>query len=99
MLGTELIVTLYAWLPVAPIESVAVMVKLNGLSAESVGVPVIAPVLELRLRPVGKLPADTLKAMAPVPPVSPIVWLYATPTVPLGNVNVVMLGAGLMATV
>ena len=67
------------------------MVKAYGLSAESVGVRVMAPVLGSRLRPVGKLPTDTLKVTGATPPLSAMVWSYATPTVQSGNVNVVML--------
>ena len=66
-------VTEYARNPVAPTVSVAVIVKLNV--AAVVGVPVSAPVAELSVRPVGKLPEVTAKVAAPVPPVALIVWL------------------------
>ena len=68
-----LIVTEYAREPVAPTESVPVIVKLNVLT--TVGVPLIAPVLALRLKPLGKAPAETLNVIAPVPPLALTVWL------------------------
>ena len=76
-------VTEYACDPVAPSVSVAVIVKLNV--AALVGVPVMAPVVALRARPAGKLPAVTANVDAPVPPVTVIDWLYAAPTVGAGS--------------
>ena len=73
-------------------------VKLNGLPVVVDGVPVIAPVPVLRLRPVGRVPVETPKVIAPVPPVSLMDWLYAWPTVQFGSDAVVMLGTALMVT-
>ena len=42
-----------------PTESVAVTVKLNGLPVVVDGVPVTAPVLVFRPRPVGRVPVET----------------------------------------
>ena len=74
-----------ATVPAAPaLESVTFTVKFALPVA--VGVPVIVPVLALRFSPVGReVPLATLKASAPAPPVSAIVWLYATPTTPAGS--------------
>ena len=78
-----LTVTVYAREPVAPTVSVAVIVKLNVPAA--LAVPVIAPLELFSDKPVGKLPADTLNVIAPVPPVVVTVWLYARPAVVVGN--------------
>ena len=63
-----LIVTEYAREPVAPTVSVPVIVKLKVLA--TVGVPLIRPVLALRLKPLGKAPAETLNVTVPVPPLA-----------------------------
>ena len=60
------IVIVYRRLPVQPVASVAVIVKVNVPTV--VGVPVIAPVLELRSRPVGSEPLDTENVYGEVPP-------------------------------
>ena len=65
---TVLTVKLYAVDPVAPRLSVAVIVKLN--EPDEVGVPVIAPVDVFKDKPAGKVPAETLYVIAPVPPVA-----------------------------
>jgi hypothetical protein len=52
------IVMLYAWLPVQPYSSVAVMVN-DALPALPLYVPVIAPLLELNDNPVGNAPLVT----------------------------------------
>src|SRR5262245_2585169 len=61
------IFTVYAWLPVQPFVSVAVIVKLNA--SETVGVPVIAPVAESRAKPSGRSPALTENVTGATPPV------------------------------
>ena len=63
--------------------SVAVIVKFATPAV--VGVPVIAPVVVFSDSPVGNAPAVTAKVDAPVPPVALTVWLYAVPTVAVGN--------------
>ena len=73
MVTGALIVTVYAWLPVAETLSVAVTVKLKSPVAE--GVPLRTPLLLLRVRPVGKVPVVVLNVYVPLPPVAWIVWL------------------------
>jgi hypothetical protein len=58
----------------AVLESVTLTVK-YVVPVAPVGVPAIAPVLELMLNPVGNDPLVIENASAPVPPVTPIVWL------------------------
>ena len=60
------------------------LVPLNPLVA-AVGVPVIAPVLLLMLRPAGSVPVLTLQTNVPVLPVELNVCEYAEPTVPCAN--------------
>jgi hypothetical protein len=64
-----------------------------------VGVPVMAPVLLLRLNPAGRLPEATVQFTGGVPPLSPMLVLYAWLTRPLGSVAVVIVGGALMVTV
>ena len=45
----------------------------NVVEPTAVGVPEITPVLELMVRPAGKLPTETLNASGAVPPVVAIV--------------------------
>lgn len=59
------IVSVYAWLPVSPIESVTVIVK--GNVPVWVGVPESTPAEE-SVRPDGSAPVVTAKVTAPVPP-------------------------------
>jgi hypothetical protein len=63
--------------PIVPanpvLESVTFTVKLEVPVA--VGVPVIAPVLLVRLSPAGRAPLIRVKLRPPAPPVSDIVWL------------------------
>jgi hypothetical protein len=56
----------------------------------AVGVPLTTPVEEARDNPAGRLPERTDQLYGVAPPVATIVWLYATPTVPLGRVVVVI---------
>jgi hypothetical protein len=73
-----------------PVELVALTVKL--LVSAVVGVPEITPV-DPRLKPSGNdVPLSRLHVMG-VSPVASSVWLYAVPTVPLGNDVVVITGA------
>lgn len=75
------------------LESVTFTVKLDTPAV--VGVPVIAPVLLLRLKPAGKLPEVVEYVRAPAPPVTAMLWLYAVPTTPAGSVVVVIAGGAL----
>ena len=91
-----LIVTEYACEPVAPTESVPVIVKLNVLT--TVGAPLMAPVLALRLKPLGRAPAETLNLIVPVPPLALTVWLYGLLTVSLGRLAGLIAMAALIVT-
>lgn len=55
-----------------------------------VGVPVIAPVVAVSDKPVGKLPLVRVHVYGVVPPVAARVALYAVPTWPLGSEFVVI---------
>jgi hypothetical protein len=66
------------------LESVTVNVK-DGSLAGAVGVPVIAPELAFRVRPLGKEPEASDQMYGVLPPVAVSVALYADPTCPLGN--------------
>jgi hypothetical protein len=73
--------SVYARLPVQPLASVAVIVKLKA--PDAVGVPDKSPALE-RPSPDGR-PGPTPNENGAVPPVALIVWLYAAFAVPLGS--------------
>ena len=73
-----------------PLLLVALTVKVDGPAV--VGVPEIVPVDALRLKPAGNEPLLTLHVMG-VSPAAESVWLYAVPTVPLGNDVVMIVGA------
>ena len=64
----------------------------NWAVPSAVGVPLISPVSLFRLRPAGRLPPSMLHVMGVVP-VAVRIWLYASPTLPSGRLDVVMLGA------
>ena len=81
-----LIVTENACVAVPP--PVTWTVKLEVPAA--VGVPLSRPAEE-RLRPAGSVPADTDQVYGVVPPAAASVWLYAVPTVPAGNGDVVVI--------
>jgi hypothetical protein len=72
-----------------PLALVAFTVKLNVLAV--VGFPEITPAEE-SVKPLGKSPLSLLHVMG-VSPLATSVWLYAVPTVPPGNVAVVIVGA------
>jgi translation initiation factor IF-1 len=75
--------TEYAWLPMQPLVSVAVIVKSKGPTV--FGVPVMAPDEALSDRPLGRSPTVTRKVYVPGGEAE-TVWLYAVPTAPLGSV-------------
>ena len=62
-----------------------------------VGVPLIAPLDEFRVKPVGRLPVDTVQLYGVVPPVACKVAEYDAPTVPPANVEVEMERVGVAA--
>jgi hypothetical protein len=68
-----LIATVYARVPMAPMLSVARIVKLPDPAL--VGVPDITPVVGFSDSPAGKVPALTEKVLVPVPPVALMVRL------------------------
>jgi phosphohistidine swiveling domain-containing protein len=73
-----------------PTALAALTVKLDVPTA--VGVPEITPVVPARFKPVGNVPLPIVHVIG-VSPVAASVWLYAVPTVPFGNVAVVIVGA------
>src|SRR5215813_10408075 len=75
----------------APTLSAARIVKLKG--PDVVGVPVMAPVPESRLSPVGNDPV-TDQARGAVPPVAATACEYNVFTVPPGNDEVLIATAG-----
>jgi hypothetical protein len=75
----------------APAASLTWMVKVPG----AVGVPVMAPVEALSVRPCGRVPVATENVYGAVPPLMVIAGLLnGTPTWPEFVVEQVMLGAG-----
>lgn len=66
---------------VPPVESVTLIV--NEKEPAVVGVPVIAPVVALRVRPGGSEPDATENLYGKVPPVAMTVEEYGTPTSPV----------------
>lgn len=58
------------------------------------GVPAIAPVLPLRLRPVGSVPVPRDQVFVPVPPLVATFWEYPEPMMPDGNEFVVIVNVG-----
>jgi hypothetical protein len=82
---------------VAPLTSVTLTVRLYGLPAlvPAPGVPVIAPVVVLKAKPVGRPVMDHATAGAPPVRVMGLAaaTLYAKPTVAVGSVAVVSTGA------
>lgn len=77
--------------------SVTVIVKLNVPPA--LGVPLITPVAEFKVRPVGKEPVVTAKVYGDCPPVAAKVAEYDTPILAAGRLVLVMLKADKMLTV
>jgi hypothetical protein len=56
-------------------------------------VPDTTPFVAVNVRPVGKVPADTLNVYGLAPPLAVTVWLYGVPVVPFGK----LLGATVTA--
>jgi hypothetical protein len=76
-----------------PLASVTLIVN----APLEVGVPVIAPVVEFRLRPAGSVPVATENVYGAVPPVTVIAGLLnASPTSPELTVEQVTVGGGTM---
>ena len=71
--GAGLIVKLKSFSEYRALEPVTLILKLNVLA--TVGVPLITPVLLLRLNPAGKLPDTTDQLYGVAPPVACSVWL------------------------
>jgi hypothetical protein len=86
---TVIVIALLAELPASSVTSKVI----NALPAP-VGVPVIAPVLLLKLKPKGSVPEVIVHRKGLVPPDSLITALYAVPAVAGGTVVVVIVGRG-----
>src|ERR1051325_8842303 len=83
---------------VAPALSLTVTLKLNGLPTALVGVPLIPPVVALRLKPGGGDPATSAQLLyGGVPPPAVRVAEYNAPTAPPGRVAAVTTGTPPMA--
>lgn len=79
-------------------ESTTLRVKLYV--PDWVGVPEMVPVVAANVRPAGNFPVGIDQVNAGVPPVIATVSAYATPTVPLLSVDVVIVNtAGAIVTV
>jgi len=74
--GAAAVVILQFWDAVAGAESRTLTV--NKLVAAAVGMPVIAPVAPLRIKPAGSVPDVIVNAYGGVPPEAPATELYAT---------------------
>jgi hypothetical protein len=91
MIRVEAIVIASGRTAVAPALSATCNVKLAETS--SVGVPEIFPVLEFKLRPAGRVPAERLQRNGAVPPAVRGVCEYGAPRVPPGSDVVVRVRA------
>lgn len=69
-----------------PCTSVTLIQKY--LATTALGVPPIAPVVELSVRPVGRDPSVRENLYGAVPPVATITPEYGTPTTPVGREGV-----------
>jgi hypothetical protein len=85
-----------AFVEEAPFPPATRTVKFEAPAA--VGVPPSTPAAD-RLKPAGRVPADTDQLYGVIPPVATSVWLYAVPTAPAGSVAVVIVGAAAALTV
>src|SRR5882672_2002761 len=78
-------------------ESVSWIVK--SLVPYAVGVPVMAPLEALSVRPAGSVPTDTAHAYGVAPPVPVSVYEYAAPTWPPGSGEVLVITSAAGLTV
>jgi hypothetical protein len=69
------------------LESVALTVSFTVPA--TVGVPLTRQPDDVSVRPAGSVPFVIMQEYGDVPPVTPIVWLYGTFTVPFGSVDTV----------
>jgi hypothetical protein len=60
-------------------------------------VPVIAPVVGMRVKPAGSAPADIDQVRGNVPPEAAAVWEYTAPAVPPGSPSVVIVSVAATA--
>ena len=67
-----------------------VNVELGTGVVVDVGVPVISPVAEFKLRPVGSEPAEIVQAKGEVPSLTVKTWSYGVPRLPFGSEAVEM---------
>jgi hypothetical protein len=75
-----------------PLGFVALTVKV--LIPAVVGIPLMMPVDEFRLRLAGSAPPEILQVKGNAVLAASKVWLYAIPTVPSGKLPVVIIGTG-----
>jgi hypothetical protein len=77
---------------VGELESVIFTVKVVVPTSPAVAVPVMAPELGSRVKPVGSVPEARLQVTGNVPPLSSYfrVWLYASPTIGFNRLVVVI---------
>jgi hypothetical protein len=85
-------VTVIAWLD--ELLAASVTSKVTDALLLPVGVPLIVPVLLVKLKPAGKAPELTVHLKGPVPPDSLNVVVYAVPAVAAGMEVVLMAGSG-----
>src|SRR6185437_5503051 len=78
------------------LESTSLTVNVNVPAA--VGVPEMAPVAALKVRPAGSEPLEIFVVNAGVPPAETIVVLYGDPTIPTGGAPI-SVGSGLTVIV
>ena len=83
----ELMTMVLACCALGAVPLAAWMVKANELAV--VGVPLNTPLVALRVRPAGSVPAAMLQVIGVVP-VAMKVWLSAIPTLPLAGAALVM---------
>jgi len=86
--GAALITRVAARVALCGVDSESVALTVNVLVPAAVGVPESTPA-ELNARPAGRVPALTVQAYGDVPPLAAKVKLYAAPTVPAVNGEVV----------
>lgn len=73
---------------VANLPFASVTLTQKNFETVEAGVPVMAPVVEFRVNPVGRLPSQTAKLYGAVPPLASITPAYGAPTTPVGKVVV-----------
>jgi hypothetical protein len=70
---------------VANLPFTSVTLTQKNCATTTLGVPAMAPVVGLRVRPAGRIPSLMVNLYGAVPPVAAIVPEYGTPTTPVGR--------------